>query len=358
MNLRTITAAFSSWMQAVATLLVAVMGRFRSPRRLRLIEEADGVFKIEAVRNREAIGLADNRLRIEDGSVAGPLTADVATALRGSRVELVLRSDRFMSRALELPKRATEFLDGIVRAQIDRLTPWAAEDATFGWTSPRELAKDRVELTVVATARAVIAPYLQALVDLGAGSIAVSTVPQGATMAASPVKVLEHGARGVLDVQRVRTVLAATFIGLALSAGIALAAAQFVTDALDAQHQDIMHRIAERRASMHRQDVTGAVPAQRVLERRKRETPSSVMVVEALSQLLPDHTYVTELRIEGDKLQVIGITQDAPSLIRLIEQSPHFTRATFFAPTTRSSGDPGERFHIEARIRPVFSART
>jgi general secretion pathway protein L len=358
MNVRTITAAFSSWMQTVATLLVAMAGRFRSPGRLRLIEEAGGVFKVEAPRRRGAASFGDNRLRIVDGSAASPLTPDLAAALRGSRVELILRSDRFLSRALELPKRATEFLDGIVRAQIDRLTPWTAEEAAFGWTAPRELAKDRVELTVVATARAVIAPYLKALVDLGAGSIAVSTVPQGASGAAEPVKVLEHGARGALDVQRVRTVLAAIFIGLALSAGIALAATQFISDALDAQQQDVLRRIAERRASMRRQDVTGALPAQRVLERRKRETPSSIMVIEALSQILPDHTYVTELRIEGDKLQVIGITQDAPSLIRLIEQSPHFTRATFFAPTTRSSGDPGERFHIEARIRPVFSART
>jgi general secretion pathway protein L len=91
------------------------------------------------------------------------------------------------------------------------------------------------------------------------------------------------------------------------------------------------------------------------LELRKHETPASVIVIEVLSQILPDHTYVTELRIEGDKLRLTGVTRDAPSLIRLIEQSSHFTRATFFAPTTRTPSDPGEQFNIEAQISPVFS---
>ena len=64
------------------------------------------------------------------------------------------------------------------------------------------------------------------------------------------------------------------------------------------------------------------------------------------------------LRVEGDKLQVVGITHDAP-LARFvsIQQSLQFTRATFFAPTTRSPNDPGERFHIEARIKPAFTVQ-
>jgi len=83
-----------------------------------------------------------------------------------------------------------------------------------------------------------------------------------------------------------------------------------------------------------------------------------VIVLEALSQILPDHTFITELRIEGDKLQIVGVTRDAPALIGLIEQSPHFTHATFYAPTTRTPGDPGERFHIEAQIKPIFTVGT
>jgi len=81
-----------------------------------------------------------------------------------------------------------------------------------------------------------------------------------------------------------------------------------------------------------------------------------VIVLDALSQVLPEHTFVTELHLAGAKLQIVGITRDAPSLIPLIEHSQHFTHATFYAPTTRSSSDPGERFHIEARVEPKNTA--
>jgi general secretion pathway protein L len=351
-TLRNLAAIFSDWMDCVALTISSGVGSVKAFRRVCLTEEEGDTFKVDfAAGARDAD--APEHLRFVDGAFAGPVPKHIASALRGSRTDLILRPDRFLLRPLDLPKRAGEFLEGIVRSQIDRLTPWNAADAAFGWSRPTEIAKDRMTLTVVATARALISPYVEALAALGVKSIVVSTIPHAALPDAGSIEIMQENGARVLDVGKVRRALTAALVAAAVT-GIAAAADQFVAPGLEVQRNDILRRVAERRA-VFRSDGLGAPSVQLALERRKQEVPSSVIVLEALSQILPDHTYATELRVEGDKLQVVGITHDAPSLIRLIEQSPHFTRATFFAPTTRSPSDPGERFHIEAPIKPGFA---
>ena len=91
---------------------------------------------------------------------------------------------------------------------------------------------------------------------------------------------------------------------------------------------EVARRIAVRRAGLVAARNAPGDPvtvAQRALARRKNETPSSVIALEVLSQIIPDNTYVTELRIEENKLRLSGVSQDAPALIRLIEQSRHFS---------------------------------
>jgi general secretion pathway protein L len=266
----------------------------------------------------------------------------------------MLQPGRFVFRPLELPQRASEFLGGIVRAQIDRLTPWSADEAAFGWTAPTTLTGERMLVTVAATSRALIAPLMIGLSEHGPRTVrAMTQAPDHGDT--TPIEVWTHSARGAMDLRRVRFALATLLLLIVFAAAGSFGALLFVGDDLDAQRFDIARRIANKRSSalVGREglDATGVA----ALERRKREVPSSVIVVEALSQILPDHTYVTELRIIGDRLQIVGISRDAPALIRLIEQSSHFTRATFFAPTTRSPGEPGEHFTIEARIEPVYT---
>src|SRR5690242_7394986 len=170
--LRSIAGFVVHWLDAVAAFLVATIGRFVSPRVVRLVEEDDG--SGFTLRLPKEAASAPARLQLDD---AAELSESAARSIRGNRVEIVLRPSRFVFRQLELPRRAIEFLDGIVRAQIDRLTPWAAGDAVFGWGRPAEIASDRIAVMVAATARSAVRPILQAVSASGAASIAVLTAP-------------------------------------------------------------------------------------------------------------------------------------------------------------------------------------
>jgi general secretion pathway protein L len=338
-----LNAGFWRWLDAVAATVVALIARVTSSRLVRVVEQPDGTLSCQG-----------QSLNLADGRIVEPLPAKASALLRKARVELLLQPSRFVFRPLELPQRASEFLGGIVRAQIDRLTPWSAEEAAFGWTAPHDLTGDRMLVTVVATSRALIAPLVAGLSAHGPKIVRALTQPPDAAGAA-PVEVWNYAVGGATDLRRVRFALAGLLFIMLLAAAGSAGALVFVGDDLDAQRFDISRRIADKRASaLIGRDGLGNAGLQ-ALERRKREVPSSVIVIEALSQILPDHTYITELRIIGDRLQIVGVSRDAPALIRLIEQSSHFTRATFFAPTTRSPGEPGEHFNIEARIEPVYS---
>ena len=346
MNLfSTVGTTLTAWTGTVAATVIAVLDRLASPRVVRLVEEQDGVFAVEATGKP---GTVPSRIELNHGALSGD---NLAPLLKGSRVEIVLQSRRFLFRPLELPARAADFLGGIVRAQIDRLTPWSAVDAVFGCSAPVSSGPNTIITTIAATTRKVAATYADAVSALDPAVVVICTDIAGKDPVR--VKVYEQKARNRLDATRLGRALLAILGILAIAALASLGTATYVADSLGAQEAALARKISARRAVIRSGADGGDRSLVAGLERRKHETPSSVIILEALSQLLPDHTYVSGMNLVGNKLQISGITRDAPSLIPLIEQSKHFTRATFYAPTTRAPSDPGERFHIEMRAEPI-----
>jgi general secretion pathway protein L len=325
-----LTRWFDARLNDAAEGFAAASERLRPRRSLTFVEHADGTFVC-------ALGTA----ALAGGGVAFS-SAETARAVRGAEVEFRLSPERCVFRELELPARAGAFLDGVVRAQIDRLTPWRIDEAAFGCSAPVARGEDRIVVTIAAAKRAALAPLL----DAGAGGIQVTVAREGE---AAPITLLSRRAAASSRRARWRLVLSAA-LGVSLLAGVAALAADWTIGASLREETDALTAsLADARAAIQRRERAGADPAAQALDALKRATPAAVVVLEALSRAIPDDAYLTDMLLKGDKVEISGLAVDAAALIKHIEQSPHFARATFTAPTTRGA-EERESFRIEAHV--------
>ena len=247
---------FGEWIAAVARAINLIVARFVPQQQVLLVEGDGNAFTAKTASVKKGAALPDVAFRVSNGRPDPPLPVDWAAALRGSRVELLLKSDRVLFRSIDFPRQAADFLDGMIRTQIDRLTPWSANDAVFGWSHPANIANERIQLTLAATSKDKIQPLVQLARNLGAASMTAFAEPPSSEGAPARFKVfetpLQSGIGRTLDVPRL---LRITLLSTGLAAAASLALAAYVGDALDVEHQQLLHRRISQRGAKQRRNA-------------------------------------------------------------------------------------------------------
>jgi general secretion pathway protein L len=327
----------------VASLLARAPDVLQRQSATRVVERPDGAFEISSARKRgEAL-----QARIVDGELTSPQPKAWRNAIRGRPVELRLDSERFIFKSLDLPRQAASFLEGVVRAQIDRLTPWRAAEAVFGCEALAERGSDRLNVVVAAARAATIEPTLAAFSALRPSALSVITADETTSR---KISICERRPGYAERRQRIRSALSATLALALAAAGLSQAASFYFGAQSAAESASLEHKLAERRAAILKERRSVEDVDFAALYARKGTTPANVLVLEALSRTLPDDTYLNELTIDGGKVELAGLTRDAPALVDVIERSHRFSHAVFTGPTTRAESGKGETFQIEARI--------
>lgn len=350
-----IERGLTMWTATVAAAIEAVADRQlrRSKVVIRLDQPGRIALTVQAPSKARPVP-AQVTVNLAEGAAHRTLSPEWLRILRGASLEIHLTAENVLVRPLDFPKQAEPFLDGMIRTQIGRLTPWHIDQALYGFSAPHAAANDRIALTLAATPRALVQPLLAFADQVGAAKVVI-TAEVGAP-GGTPIQIFKTSLRSSLAGGRdLGRVLKLGFLSVAATTAVLLVATTLVGGYLDGELDDAQAQATRLRAALR--PAIGATAADGLLAKRKQTSPASVIVLDTLSKILPDGTYVIELHVENDRLQISGLTQDAPALIRLIEQSPQFSRATFYAPTTRTAGEAGERFHIEARINAFFGDR-
>jgi len=93
---------------------------------------------------------------------------------------------------------------------------------------------------------------------------------------------------------------------------------------------------------------------------RKYAFPATVQVLEDVTRILPDDTWLTQLELrsvrgkEGQReLTLRGESANAGRLVSLLEESRLFTQTAPRSPTTKIQPGPGEIFDVGAQLKPL-----
>ena len=335
-----IGAIVRGWLDGLAGLLLAWRERQRARQGL-LISREDAHFVVRSMgRGRESAAHT-----IAAGAALPPGVAHLA---RNGVVTLELKE--VVVRRIQVPAPAREFLPGIVRNQIDRLSPWRANETVYGFDSA--LNRDdpgTLDVCILMQSRAII--------DAARDQVATTGVVVNRIVASDPPLVgpialwSQLSQASEASLHRARWLLGAAIAGmLLLSLGVsawALHAAASFQEQVDAAHA----RERQVQAALTPRAVRSLPPAQRAWV-LKQTSPAAVLVIEALSRVLPDQAYLTDLSLENGVVRLTGFANDAPSLLVPLERSGFFGDVHFFAQTTRNTEGAQFVFHIQARVEP------
>jgi general secretion pathway protein L len=274
-----------------------------------------------------------------------------------ARARLCLDRQEALLRRISMPAATEENLAQVVGFEMDRLTPFRADEVYFDQrVVARDPASAQIAVQLAVARREVVDAHLARLRDLGVSvqGVTVREENPGQHAAFDLLPTAQRGERESPNDRLLRNVLLGTAAVLLLAAMLlpawqkretVIAALPLLEKARqDAESTDALSRTLERQVADYNFLLA------------KKHAPGALAYLEDLSRLLPDNTWVQQfdLRSAGKsrEVQITGETTSSSKLIELLEQSTLLQNATPRGTVTRGSQPGTERFMIAAETRP------
>ena len=262
---------------------------------------------------------------------------------------LVLPERSVLRRRLTLPAAAGERLREVLGFEIDRQTPFAADEAQYDARVLGTRGDGQLDVELVVVPRATLDAALAALGPLaptlaGVDAADADGAPLGLNLLGDARRLRRE------DPWRRRNAVMLLVAALALFAGMwqMLANRQAAAELFEQQVEESVRQA--RAASLEKRRLLDLVEGGAFLQSARAGTPTMVELMDELARRLPDGTYLEKLSIEGDRILLIGLSSEASSLVGRLQGSTLWTApalAGALQPDPRSRMD---RFTLTATV--------
>ncbi len=270
--------------------------------------------------------------------------------LRSAKVVIRLPRGSALRRAVDLPAPALENLREVLGFEMDRHTPFSSDEVYFDYnvvSHDRENKLVKVDLVVMAkdvADRAIslvrgwgLQPDRLSLAERMDGETEFNLLPRGA-----------GGARKAANLGYSAGLVAAACILLAVAAYWPLQSKQ-------SHLAELKERLAQARASASESDdltkrVDDMAKRSRFVMSQKGDRFTVMELLNEVTRLLPDDTWVLQFGRRGKQMTVSGYSVKPSALIGILEDSEMLNQVKFSSPVTVDPRVGKERFNISAIV--------
>ncbi|WP_306582191.1 PilN domain-containing protein [Dokdonella sp.] len=269
------------------------------------------------------------------------------------RTVLCIPGERALTRVLNLPLAAADNLSQVLGFEMDRQTPFKADQVYFDSRVLGEDAAGRnVRVELVLMPRAQLDAELAALPGVVAQLDGVDAWTGAAGAARRHVNLLPAERRARRRDWRLPLnigLAAAALLLLVFNMDESLANRAAALDAMRVE-VDAAAKQAKQVAAL-RQTLTDSISGANFLVDRKRTGPTIVALINDITERVPLDTYLERLQIENNQVQLQGQATEAAKLIALLAASPCLGNPGFQGQVQPDPRTGKERFQINAELK-------
>lgn len=270
-------------------------------------------------------------------------------------VAITLSAKQILRKVFTLPLATEENLRQVLEFQMEQHTPFPHSKVYFGYVvRARDFSSGQLTVELVVTPCAVVDPALKTLLTLGvevravfsdellAASTMLNLLPTSLSTAPSPWR---HGVNPWLAVLVGLLALAVLVMPLAIKREAVVQLLPYVEKGRNAAEiVSGIRRALEVRVEQHN-----------YLLQKRQASPPVIQVLEELTHVLPDDTWVSVFELKDKRLAIQGETGSSPRLVGLFEKSSIFRDASFSSALFKGQAPGTERYQLAIQLRPMAS---
>lgn len=280
---------------------------------------------------------------------------------RLAKAHLILRLtvQEAIQKELSLPAAVKENLSQFVAYELDRYTPFKLEQVYFA-VKPQEGEHEpgQIRVMLVLTPRETLDALYEDIMAMGMSPLFVD-------YEATPNDLEQHhdGYNLLPESLREKTANAPRLIYTALIAGFFLLLGAvlvlpvwFEYRSVNALQEkiDAIEKDAKAIKALQ-QEIDAMIDETRLLIAEKNAAPAVVEMLNTLSTLIKDDTWLGYAQYSDGHLQIQGESPAASALIGVLEGSELFANARFVSPVTQDKVSGQERFQITVDVTPAVA---